>query len=94
MSGGVDSSVASAAVARGGLIASKGLFMKNWEEDDGTEYCTAKADLADAASGSADQLGHPAAQLPTFAAEYWDGVFAHFLKEYEAGRTPKPRHLV
>ena len=66
----------------------EGLFMKNWEEDDGTEYCTAKEDLADAQS-VADQLGirlHSA----NFAAEYWDGVFDHFLSEYRAGRTPNP----
>ena len=66
----------------------EGLFMKNWEEDDGTEYCTAKEDLADAQS-VADELGirlHSA----NFAAEYWDGVFDHFLSEYRAGRTPNP----
>ena len=64
----------------------EGLFMKNWDEDDGTEYCTAKEDLADA-QGVADALGiklHAA----NFAAEYWDNVFEHFLEEYGAGRTP------
>ena len=62
--------------------------MKNWDEDDGTEYCTAKTDLADA-QAVADQLG---IQLHTanFAAEYWDNVFEHFLTEYRAGRTPNP----
>ena len=62
--------------------------MKNWEEDDGTEYCTAKQDYADA-QAVADQLGirlHGA----NFAAEYWDNVFEHFLAEYRAGRTPNP----
>lgn len=62
--------------------------MKNWEEDDGTEYCTAKEDLADA-QAVADQLDihlHTA----NFAAEYWDNVFEHFLEEYKAGRTPNP----
>jgi tRNA-specific 2-thiouridylase len=62
--------------------------MKNWDEDDGTEYCTAKADYADA-QAVADRLGitlHGA----NFAAEYWDGVFEHFLAEYRAGRTPNP----
>jgi len=62
--------------------------MKNWEEDDGTEYCTARADYADA-QAVADTLGitlHGA----NFAAEYWDNVFEHFLAEYRAGRTPNP----
>jgi tRNA-specific 2-thiouridylase len=62
--------------------------MKNWEEDDGTDYCTAKEDLADA-QAVCDKLGiklHTA----NFAAEYWDRVFEHFLAEYKAGRTPNP----
>ena len=87
MSGGVDSSVAALILIEAGYRV-EGLFMKNWEEDDGTEYCTAKEDLADAQS-VADQLGirlHKA----NFAAEYWDGVFHHFLAEYRAGRTPNP----
>jgi tRNA-specific 2-thiouridylase len=66
----------------------EGLFMKNWDEDDGTEYCTAKDDLADARA-ICDKLGihlHTA----NFAAEYWDNVFEHFLAEYQAGRTPNP----
>ena len=87
MSGGVDSSVAALMLIEAGYRV-EGLFMKNWEEDDGTEYCTAKEDLADAQS-VADQLGirlHSA----NFAAEYWDNVFDHFLSEYRAGRTPNP----
>ena len=62
--------------------------MKNWDEDDGTDYCTAKEDLADAQAVAAS-LGiklHSA----NFAAEYWDGVFEHFLAEYQSGRTPNP----
>ena len=87
MSGGVDSSV-SALLLREQGYAVEGLFMKNWEEDDGTDYCTAKEDLADA-QAVADKIGiklHAA----NFAAEYWDGVFEHFLSEYNAGRTPNP----
>ena len=87
MSGGVDSSV-SALLLREQGYAVEGLFMKNWEEDDGTEYCTAKEDLADA-QAVADKIGiklHAA----NFAAEYWDGVFEHFLSEYNSGRTPNP----
>ncbi|WP_127555411.1 tRNA 2-thiouridine(34) synthase MnmA [Saccharospirillum alexandrii] len=87
MSGGVDSSVTAALLLEAGYQV-EGLFMKNWDEDDGTEYCTAKEDLADAQAVS-DRLGihlHKA----NFAAEYWDHVFEHFLEEYQAGRTPNP----
>lgn len=87
MSGGVDSSVSALLLQQQGYEV-EGLFMKNWDEDDGTEYCTAKADYADA-QGVADRLGihlHAA----NFAAEYWDNVFEHFLAEYRAGRTPNP----
>ncbi len=87
MSGGVDSSVAALLLLQQGYRV-EGLFMKNWDEDDGTEYCTAKVDLADA-QAVCDTLGihlHTA----NFAAEYWDNVFEHFLAEYKAGRTPNP----
>ena len=87
MSGGVDSSVAALLLRDQGYRV-EGLFMKNWDEDDGTDYCTAKEDLADAQAVAAS-LGiklHSA----NFAAEYWDGVFEHFLAEYESGRTPNP----
>lgn len=87
MSGGVDSSVSALLLQQQGYQV-EGLFMKNWEEDDGTEYCTAKTDLADA-QAVCNRLG---IQLHTanFAAEYWDHVFEHFLAEYKAGRTPNP----
>ncbi|MEE4462841.1 tRNA 2-thiouridine(34) synthase MnmA [Azotobacter chroococcum] len=87
MSGGVDSSVSALLLLQQGYQV-EGLFMKNWEEDDGTEYCTAKEDLADA-QAVCDRIGiklHTA----NFAAEYWDNVFEHFLAEYKAGRTPNP----
>ncbi|HET8850506.1 MAG TPA: tRNA 2-thiouridine(34) synthase MnmA [Marinobacter sp.] len=87
MSGGVDSSVAAWLLKDQGYEV-EGLFMKNWDEDDGTEYCTAMTDLADA-QAVADAIGiklHTA----SFAAEYWDRVFEHFLSEYKAGRTPNP----
>jgi len=87
MSGGVDSSVAAALLLRAGCRV-EGLFMKNWEEDDASEYCTAEKDLADARL-VCEMLGihlHEA----NFAAEYWDGVFRHFLAEYRRGRTPNP----
>jgi len=87
MSGGVDSSVSALLLMQRGYQV-EGLFMKNWDEDDGTEYCTALSDLADA-QAVCDRLGirlHKA----NFAAEYWDNVFEHFLAEYRAGRTPNP----
>jgi len=87
MSGGVDSSVAALLLLQQGYQV-EGLFMKNWEEDDDTEYCTAKTDLADA-QAVCDRLGIRL-HMANFAAEYWDGVFEHFLSEYRAGRTPNP----
>ena len=87
MSGGVDSSVSAVLLQQAGFLV-EGLFMKNWEEDDGTEYCTAMEDLADA-QAVCDKIGiklHTA----NFAMEYWDRVFEHFLAEYKAGRTPNP----
>lgn len=87
MSGGVDSSVTALLLLQQGYQV-EGLFMKNWDEDDGTEYCTAKQDFADA-QAVADTLGiqlHSA----NFASEYWDNVFEYFLNEYKAGRTPNP----
>ena len=87
MSGGVDSSVAAYLLKEQGYQV-EGLFMRNWEDDDGTEYCTAMADLMDAQS-ICDSL---AIDLHTvnFAKEYWDNVFEHFLAEYKSGRTPNP----
>lgn len=87
MSGGVDSSVSALLLLQHGYDV-EGLFMKNWDEDDGTEYCTAKRDLEDAQK-VCNTLGiklHTA----NFAAEYWDNVFEYFLSEYKAGRTPNP----
>lgn len=87
MSGGVDSSVAAARLIEAGYRV-EGLFMKNWNEDDGTEYCTAREDLLDAmqVAGVLDMELHTV----NFAGEYWDRVFEHFLAEYRAGRTPNP----
>tara|TARA_B100000315_G_scaffold253611_1_gene292760 strand:+ start:3551 stop:4666 length:1116 start_codon:yes stop_codon:yes gene_type:complete len=87
MSGGVDSSVAALLLLEQGYHV-EGLFMKNWQEDDGSEYCTAREDLADAQS-VCDSLGIRLHQA-NFSAEYWDEVFDHFLREYRAGRTPNP----
>ncbi len=87
LSGGVDSAVAAHLLLEQGY-AVEGLFMKNWEEDDAEGYCAAATDLADAQS-VATRLG---IRLHTvnFATEYWDQVFAEFLREYTALRTPNP----
>lgn len=87
MSGGVDSSVSAYLLQQQGYQVA-GLFMKNWEEDDTEEYCSAEADLRDA-QAVCDKLGIELYTI-NFAAEYWDNVFEHFLAEYKAGRTPNP----
>jgi tRNA-uridine 2-sulfurtransferase len=87
LSGGVDSSVAALLLQRDGVPIA-GLFMQNWEEDDRRGPCRADADRKDALTIAA-RLGI-ALHMRNFAAEYWDQVFAHFLDEYRAGRTPNP----
>jgi tRNA-uridine 2-sulfurtransferase len=87
VSGGVDSSVAALLLQQAGHEV-EGLFMQNWEEDDREGPCSADADRKDALA-VCGRLGIPF-HARNFAAEYWDGVFAHFLAEYRAGRTPNP----
>ena len=87
MSGGVDSSVTAWLLKQQGYDV-LGLFMKNWEDDDDTEYCSSRQDWLDAAS-VADVIGVDI-EAVNFAAEYKDRVFAEFLREYSAGRTPNP----
>lgn len=87
MSGGVDSSVAAYLLQKEGYQV-EGLFMKNWEEDDGVDYCSAANDLADVQS-VCKRLDIPLHKV-NFAAEYWDKVFESFLAEHKAGRTPNP----
>jgi tRNA-specific 2-thiouridylase len=87
MSGGVDSSIAALLLKEQGYDVS-GLFMKNWEEDDEPDYCTAEVDLRDA-QAVCDKLDVPLHTV-NFSHEYWDRVFEYFLSEYRAGRTPNP----
>jgi tRNA-specific 2-thiouridylase len=87
MSGGVDSSVAAWLLKQQGCEV-VGVFMKNWEDDDTDAYCTSREDLVDAAS-VADVIGVELDAV-NFAAEYRERVFAHFLRDYGAGRTPNP----
>jgi len=87
MSGGVDSSVAAWMLKQQGYEVI-GLFMKNWEDDDSEEYCSARQDWLDVVS-VADLIGIDV-EAVNFAAEYRERVFADFLREYAAGRTPNP----
>ncbi|MSQ54844.1 MAG: tRNA 2-thiouridine(34) synthase MnmA [Betaproteobacteria bacterium] len=87
LSGGVDSSVAALLLKREGHDV-VGLFMKNWEDDDDDEHCSTRQDFIDAAA-AADVIGIEL-EAVNFAAEYKDRVFASFLSEYQAGRTPNP----
>ena len=87
LSGGVDSAVAALLLKRAGHDV-VGLFMKNWEDDDDDRYCSTREDLVDAVS-VAEKIGIDI-EAVNFAAEYRDRVFASFLAEYRAGRTPNP----
>ena len=87
LSGGVDSSVAALLLKEQGFEV-HALFMKNWDDDDGSPYCSAKEDFMDAAF-IAEQLNIPLEQV-SFSKEYKENVFHYFLEELEAGRTPNP----
>jgi tRNA-specific 2-thiouridylase len=87
MSGGVDSSVAALLLKQQGYEVS-GLFMKNWEDDDTSEYCSSREDLVDAVA-VAEKIGIEI-DVVNFSSEYKERVFGNFLREYQAGRTPNP----
>ena len=87
LSGGVDSAVTAYLLKKQGYDV-VGIFMKNWEDDDDSEYCSSNQDFIDAAA-VADVLGIEIEHV-NFASEYKDRVFAEFLREYQAGRTPNP----
>ncbi|MDP3700254.1 MAG: tRNA 2-thiouridine(34) synthase MnmA [Hylemonella sp.] len=87
LSGGVDSAVSAHLLKTMGYEVI-GIFMKNWEDDDNSEYCSSNIDFVDAAA-VADVIGIEIEHV-NFAAEYKDRVFAEFLREYQAGRTPNP----
>ena len=87
LSGGVDSAVTAWLLKQQGHEV-VGIFMKNWEDDDDSEYCSSRQDFLDAAA-VADVIGIDIEHV-NFAAEYKDRVFAEFLREYQAGRTPNP----
>ncbi len=87
LSGGVDSAVTAYLLKQQGYEVI-GLFMKNWEDDDDSEYCSSRQDLIDA-TAVADVVGIDI-EAVNFAKEYKERVFSIFLREYEAGRTPNP----
>ena len=87
LSGGVDSAVSAWLLKQQGHEV-VGIFMKNWEDDDDSEYCSSNVDFVDAAA-VADVIGIEIEHV-NFAADYKDRVFAEFLREYQAGRTPNP----
>src|SRR5512140_3528852 len=87
LSGGVDSAVSAWLLKKHGYDV-VGIFMKNWEDDDDSAYCSSNVDFVDAAA-VADVIGIELEHV-NFAAEYRDRVFAEFLREYQAGRTPNP----
>ena len=87
LSGGVDSSVSALLLKDQGYDV-HALFMKNWDDDDGSPYCSAKEDFMDAVFVS-EQLNIPLEQV-SFSKEYKENVFEYFLEELESGRTPNP----
>ena len=87
MSGGVDSSVAALLLKEQGHDV-VGVFMKNWEDDDGDGVCAAEDDYRDVRS-VCDSIGIPYYSV-NFAKEYRNRVFSLFLEEYGRGRTPNP----
>ncbi len=87
LSGGVDSALSAWLLKQQGHEV-LGIFMKNWEGDDTDAYCSSNEDFVDAAA-VADVIGIDIEHV-NFAAEYKDRVFAEFLREYQAGRTPNP----
>jgi tRNA-uridine 2-sulfurtransferase len=87
LSGGVDSAVTALLLKKQGHEV-VGIFMKNWEDEDDDEHCSSNLDFIDAAA-VADVIGIEIEHV-NFAADYKDRVFAAFLREYQAGRTPNP----
>lgn len=83
LSGGVDSSVSAYLLKKAGYSI-EAIFMKNWED----EECPATEDIQ-VAQTVCEQLKIDF-HVVNFANEYWEGVFAYFLDEYRAGRTPNP----
>ena len=95
MSGGVDSAVA-ALLLRDAGYSVQGLFMSNWDDDDG--YCTTAADFQDARR-VCEILGI-ALHRVSFAEQYRERVFSSFLARIrgrphaESGRSLQSRNQI
>jgi tRNA-specific 2-thiouridylase len=87
LSGGVDSSVAALLLVEQGYEV-EALFMKNWDEAGPGDGCLWEADVEDAMQ-VCERLGIPLNTVD-LTCDYWREVFATFLAEYRAGRTPNP----
>lgn len=85
MSGGVDSSVSALLLKEQGYEVI-GLYMKNWEDHDGS--CPGVADYEDVVR-VCDTLKIPCYTI-NFVQEYKDSVFSHFIEELKLGYTPNP----
>ncbi len=96
LSGGVDSAVAAYLLVKQGYEVI-GAFMRNWDSlvnndilgnPNYGDVCPQEVDYQDAIK-VANKLGIPLLRVD-FVKEYWDNVFAYFIKEYQEGRTPNP----
>jgi len=89
LSGGVDSSVAAHLLKEQGYEVT-GLFMKNWEDQQGvlTSSCTWEDDLM-FAEMAAKKLNIPL-HFVDFSKEYRQRVVDYMFREYKKGRTPNP----
>ncbi len=87
LSGGVDSAVAALLLQRQGYDV-RGVFMKNWSEEDFGGPCLWEEDQA-SATAVAKHLNIPLVTW-NFEREYRDRVFQVMLNEYRQGRTPNP----
>ena len=86
LSGWVDSAVTAWLLQEQGHEVT-GLFMQNWSEDE-SGYCTSAEDYQQARA-VADELGI-ALHKVDFSAQYRDRVFATFIAQLKAGKTPNP----
>lgn len=87
MSGGVDSSVSALLLKEQGYNVI-GVFMKNWDEQQGDNECPAAVEFADVVR-VCKQLDIPYYSV-NFVKEYWDNVFSEALVDFNLGHTPNP----
>jgi tRNA-uridine 2-sulfurtransferase len=88
MSGGVDSSVATALLVQQGQQV-EGVYMKNWiNEENIIGHCPWEQDIEDARA-VAEQLGIPF-RVVNLMREYRERVVKYLIEGYESGITPNP----